>query len=555
MRKEIELYFFAVLLLGIVFLLAFFQTGLTGTGFAVFQQQDNTSFDLGTYNNLEYNGSAVVLSANQTSGIYTSEIFDAGNDSTWEGLVWAGQGNISFQIRNCSVANCANESFVTASDLNNLNSTSQYFQYEVSLVDDVNTTSLLESVSVDYSVIIPTPEFSIAVSSPLSQTYEELGVALDVTSVGAAESWWYSLNSGNDTVFIPNTTITGVEGANDLIVYANESGGNITSQNISFSVVFPVCDGSHLGLCTDEASCTGIGKYWYDDYCNAGEEQEDNNNDDITEITTETESENIVFPISKLDLDNPQSLTLNPEDSGVVSLVSRNTGTKDLSSCTLTLSGDSSGWVSYSQDAFDLSQGAEKASSLTVSVPAGVETGEYVIGASAGCFGLSSFQEPSTQITVNVIQKTFEFNLTNVRKIRNDEVRATYVLTDLLGEDQVVELEFSLFDNESVKVSNLSESINLTANSTEEFRSILEINESLELEGNLTISVDIDSQAYSSSVNEAIVLSSPPLLGFAIFDQMGGTGGLIVLVVSILAIFTIIFISRTLRRSKKIITK
>jgi hypothetical protein len=108
-----------------------------------------------------------------------------------------------------------------------------------------------------------------------------------------------------------------------------------------------------------------------------------------------------------------------------------------------------------------------------------------------------------------------------------------------------------LFDNESVKVSNLSESINLTANSTEEFRSILEINESLELEGNLTISVDIDSQTYSSSVNEAIVLSSPPLLGFAIFDQMGGNGGLIVLVVSILAIFTIIFISRTLRRSKK----
>ena len=67
MKREVELYFFAVLLLGVVFLLAFFQTGFTGTGFAVFNQQDNTSFDLGTYTNLEYNGSAVVLSVNQTS--------------------------------------------------------------------------------------------------------------------------------------------------------------------------------------------------------------------------------------------------------------------------------------------------------------------------------------------------------------------------------------------------------------------------------------------------------------------------------------------------------
>ena len=168
---------------------------------------------------------------------------------------------------------------------------------------------------------------------------------------------------------------------------------------------------------------------------------------------------------------------------------------------------------------------------------------------SVNCFETAA----SASLTIEIIKETFEFKLIEVRKIKDTKVRVTYTLIDLLNEDQVVELRFALFDNESLKVSELSRSVNLTANSIEEFESIFDINESIE--GNLTIQVDINAQTYSSSVNEAIVLSAPPLLGFAVFDQIGGTGGLIVLVVSILAIFAIILISRKLRKERKLTHK
>ena len=101
------------------------------------------------------------------------------------------------------------------------------------------------------------------------------------------------------------------------------------------------------------------------------------------------------------------------------------------------------------------------------------------------------------------IKKTFEFNLTNVRKIRNDEVRATYTLTDISGLDQVVELQFSLFDNTSQMISEFSDSQNLTADSTETLNSIIPINETAE--GDMSLKVDLNSEVYSSSVEEAIV--------------------------------------------------
>ncbi len=57
----------------------------------VFSSQftDNTQsdFDSGTYNNTTYNGSAIVLSGNNISGTYTSQVFDAGSAS-WNNISW-----------------------------------------------------------------------------------------------------------------------------------------------------------------------------------------------------------------------------------------------------------------------------------------------------------------------------------------------------------------------------------------------------------------------------------------------------------------------------------
>jgi len=160
MKREVTLYIGAVVLIVVVFLFSFFQPELTG--FAVFQQQDQSGFNEGVYENVFYdaNLSAIILSVNQTSGDYTSKIFDAGDDSVWNNLTWVGQGSINFQIRACSSSDCSNSTFSSV-DLTNINLTSQYFQYKVSFNEDPNLTISLESVSIDYSVLISVPPFFI----------------------------------------------------------------------------------------------------------------------------------------------------------------------------------------------------------------------------------------------------------------------------------------------------------------------------------------------------------------------------------------------------------
>ena len=60
------------------------------TGFAVFSQNAGEAFSQGTYDNAEWDGSKVVLSSG-TYGSYTSKVFDAGADATWNSLSYVGE--------------------------------------------------------------------------------------------------------------------------------------------------------------------------------------------------------------------------------------------------------------------------------------------------------------------------------------------------------------------------------------------------------------------------------------------------------------------------------
>lgn len=74
----------SLVLVGLIAILLFFSSG--PTGFAVYEQGDQTEFDLGTYVNTFYNGSAVVLVGGNLTGGYISKVFDAGNDAVWNSL-------------------------------------------------------------------------------------------------------------------------------------------------------------------------------------------------------------------------------------------------------------------------------------------------------------------------------------------------------------------------------------------------------------------------------------------------------------------------------------
>jgi hypothetical protein len=76
-------------LVSLIVILLFFNNRLTG--FAVYEQGNQTEFDLGTYTNTYYNGSAVVLAGNNLTGSYISKVFDAGNNASWNNISWTSQ--------------------------------------------------------------------------------------------------------------------------------------------------------------------------------------------------------------------------------------------------------------------------------------------------------------------------------------------------------------------------------------------------------------------------------------------------------------------------------
>jgi len=82
-------YLVFLLLFGGFLIFLYFAQGKI-TGFSVYEQSSQTNFDEGTYSNTLWNGSAIVLSSGQTSGNYTSKVFDAGINSTWNNLSWTG---------------------------------------------------------------------------------------------------------------------------------------------------------------------------------------------------------------------------------------------------------------------------------------------------------------------------------------------------------------------------------------------------------------------------------------------------------------------------------
>ncbi|MBO8179087.1 MAG: right-handed parallel beta-helix repeat-containing protein [Archaeoglobus sp.] len=83
-----------------------------------------------------------------------------------------------------------------------------------------------------------TPPIIFVVSPAEGRTYSASYVYLEVYSPNPdAYRWWYSLNSGANVSFTPNTTISGLtNGDYSLTVYVNDTAGNINSTTVNFTV-------------------------------------------------------------------------------------------------------------------------------------------------------------------------------------------------------------------------------------------------------------------------------------------------------------------------------
>jgi hypothetical protein len=78
--------------------------------------------------------------------------------------------------------------------------------------------------------------------SPTTMNYSKETLGLNVTANVSIEDWWFSLNNGENASFIANTTITVVEGENNLTIYASAF-GMTSSASIQFFALTGDFDG------------------------------------------------------------------------------------------------------------------------------------------------------------------------------------------------------------------------------------------------------------------------------------------------------------------------
>lgn len=638
MRKEVGIYLSVALFIGIaLFSLYFFNLGFTG--FVVFDE--SVSGFKGIPENVVYNGSAFVLSSDQTSGTYTSEIFDANTSMEWNTLVWQGgipsaitnplssashagslvtqlaspdgsfysanlsqaalyinftdalidgstlevrarattsenlevqdlsgnvlgsfvvnssagedtsvpltlpqstdslaimgdgdsvvdfdhvssenpvQADLIFQVRSCSSPDCANVSFADV-DLNDISLVGQYFQYMISFSSsDSGLSPFLENVVINSSFGI----VSINISQPTGEKSSQTGIPIQFTATGIDLTCWYNVDGGE------NITLEGcVDSSFDVLdddsyvfnLYVNNSLGVSDYQSSAFSVDTPAP--SSLGEETSSEGITG-------------------------EATTQ------FVETVKLTAQTIPGLTMNPNETRELTWTVKNVWSGSLQECNFESIGKFYSWINHTEIR-TLDSGEEHGFVFDIIVPEETELGEYNLGVSLKCPGTGK----SGLFIVDVVEKTLGFELIGVQRVSEDEVEVVYSLEELSGSEQNIELRFLLIDSTDKTISEVEETKTLLADSEEEFETLIPINvslislgenESLE-DSELNLLINLDSEVYSFSVRERIVLGAP-IGGFAIFGEGGfiNAGSVIILVVFVLFLVGVFLVARQLRK-------
>ena len=333
----------------------------------------------------------------------------------------------------------------------------------------------------------------------------------------------------------------------------------------------PVCAVGFLELCLDETNCVGVG-YWYDSVCNVNECATDSHCDSgyecdagscevivedtgDTEDTEDTGPEFNPYTVTRASLGNIQEITLNQGGSKEVSMIVTNTGTGVLSSCILKPLGEYDSWILVSEEAISINIEDQHEFSFNVIVPEETEEGSYSLKVSVDeCLGTAMVKA----FTVNIEEKKLEFNIISADRTRDDRVRILYSLEELSGNNQDVVFIFSLVDANNVEVGRVEVNQSINANSSDEFRTNIEINESLlpinettneTLESELTLHVNFNSQIYSSSIQEKVLIGTP-IGGFAIFEGVGAGEAILFIVVLFVLVFIFVFARRMRRQGK-----
>lgn len=517
--------------------------------------------------------------------------------------------DLSFQVKNCSSADCSDASFQSL-NLDDLNLGGQYFQYQVSFSSpDVSVTPSLESVSIDYDLTNTAP--SVSIDSPENQLYVSGDLNLNYSvsdSDGNLDSCWYTIDAGvtnNTLAGCANTMLSLLDGDYDLIVYANDSYGLESSDSVSFSVdatgVFvsitePVgtktsrteipiefsAAGDNLtcwynvkfstgtsvienttlvGCASSTFDVSADGDYVLNLFANNsyGSYTSDNSPFSVDTSTSSSSSSSSsssgssgggsssgggIVSTYLIRIETLPNQIMGAGDTKKLSLNVDNAGVKYVDDCKVVCEGDYTNWCGESETK-GLAGGQSYKFSFSLNVPEGIDSGVYPIIVKVVCDKVSRL----TNFTVELLEKEIDFELIDVKRISNDEVKITYSLEELSGIDQNVALQFLLLNSENEKVSEVNSETALSSNSKENLEIYIPI-DSL-LEGDLNLLVNLNSETYSTFVQESVVLGAPTT-GFSVFGEAGDGDVLIsICLIAGFIVFAVFMIRRILKHRKK----
>src|SRR3989344_2282515 len=446
------------------------------------------------------------LNNNDVTFIYNASDVDLNSCQLWGDFI----GNFSLNQTTSSPGNGTFSNFT----LDNLNDGT--YNWNILCNDSAgnsafngNKTFYVDTTSPSLTVSEPTGtktsrtgvplNFNVNDSSPTSCVYNVFrGVNAEIsnTSIGCYD---------NSTTF----SVT-VDADFTLNLYVNDSAGNLKSASSTFTVSTSSGGGNGGGGGGGGSSSTA----------------------------SQTLSSSALLITSLSDV------SANAGESRTINVVAKNTGTSFLNECVFTINGEKSSWISGGESV-GLAAGEEHEVNFNLQIPDEAEAGVYSLSVNVDCTELSR----SSTFDINILNK--QFNLEIVNTVREgDNIKVSYNIEELSGEDQKVELQFLVSNLGNEGVAEKIENLDVSANSRNSYETLIPFDSSLS--GDFTLLVNINSETYSSFVQENLILgASSPTTGFVIFGDEDSRDNIFSVGLIILFVAFAFFMFRRIRGIRK----
>lgn len=228
--------------------------------------------------------------------------------------------------------------------------------------------------------------------------------------------------------------------------------------------------------------------------------------------------------IADLEIGRISEINSDFGESKEIVLKVKNNGSASLTNCKLISSGKYGSWIS-SKDTIDLNPEDDYNFKFELNVPAVFDPERYEMFFTILCD--ESARPGSFWVKIN--DKKLGFGIIEAKRNENGLVDVSYNLEEKSGIDQTVSLKFTLFDEGNQKIAELGDSKQVVKNTKNSFVSSIPIGD--EINGKMSLLININSEVYSAFVYEDIVLP-PRTTGFAVFsgDRVlnGGISGIII---------------------------